>query len=74
MRVVPSDVTIDDVEFTLCTDCSDAFAVRDGWEGRCPSCCSVGDDHDAGGHDLRPVEQCRACEADDEHLTLPAIA
>lgn len=67
--------SVDDVETTLCVNCAGVHPVREGWQGHCPSCCALVDDHDARRHDRTPVTECRACDAySPDRLELSAIA
>lgn len=75
MAAVLTGVPVDDVEIALCVACSGVYEVRDGWQGSCPSCCALLDDHDAGRHDDVPVPDCRTCDDETvERLDLFAIA
>lgn len=74
MPATAADVMIDDVVFALCMTCDAPFSIRDGWDGACPECCAIHDDHDAGRHDFRPVAECRGCDVAEDRLDLPAIA
>lgn len=64
---------VDDVTISQCLDCSETFVVVDGWEGRCPSCNALGDDHRDGLHQGRFVEACHDCrEVEDRQLRATA--
>lgn len=65
---------VDDVVYALCDDCAATYAMYDGWQGLCPECCALLDDHHAGGHDANPIVTCRGCDVVDDRFELPAIA
>ena len=46
-------------ELTICVGdgCANRFPDETGWEGRCPECMALWDDHAAGLHDV-PVDGC----------------
>ena len=73
MSVALADA-VDDVMYALCDDCADPYAMHDGWQGLCPECCALLDDHRDNAHVRNPVATCRACDVVDERLELPAIA
>jgi hypothetical protein len=49
-------------ELTICVGdgCANRFPDEAGWEGRCPECMALWDDHAAGQHDP-PVDGCLLC-------------
>ena len=49
-------------ELTICIGdgCANRFADEAGWEGYCPSCLALWDDHAAGRHDP-PEDVCLLC-------------
>ena len=49
-------------ELTICVGdgCANRFPDETGWEGRCPECMALWDDHATGQHDL-PVDGCLLC-------------
>ena len=49
-------------ELTVCVaeGCAKRFAADAGWEGFCPSCLALWDDHTAGQHDPS-VDVCPLC-------------
>ena len=49
-------------ELTICVGdgCANRFSDESGWEGRCPECMALWDDHAAGQHDP-PVDGCLLC-------------
>lgn len=65
---------VDDVRYALCADCADTFALDEGWQGLCPECCALLDDHRDGMHDTSPIATCSGCDVVESDLWLPAIA
>ena len=49
-------------ELTICVGdgCANRFPDEAGWDGRCPECMALWDDHAAGQHDP-PVDGCLLC-------------
>jgi len=50
----------DELTFCVGDGCVNCFADDSGWEGYCPECLALWDDHAAGQHDS-PVDACRLC-------------
>jgi hypothetical protein len=40
--------------------CGELFDPQDGWDGRCPSCLALADEHMAGDHTVL-IEACVEC-------------
>src|SRR3954464_6271682 len=40
--------------------CGELFDLQDGWDGRCPSCLALADEHVAGHHTVL-IEACVEC-------------
>ena len=49
-------------ELSICIGdgCANSFADEAGWEGYCPSCLALWDDHASGRHDP-PEDVCPLC-------------
>jgi len=49
-------------ELTVCVGegCANRFSDEADWQGRCPECLALWDDHAAGQHDP-PVDGCLLC-------------
>ena len=53
-------VVFEELTFCVGDGCVNRFADDVGWEGYCPECLALWDDHAAGQHDS-PVDACRLC-------------
>ncbi|HLR84549.1 MAG TPA: hypothetical protein VK059_06340 [Nocardioidaceae bacterium] len=73
MSVFVADA-VDEITYASCDDCSVVYAMHDGWQGLCPECCAVLDDHRDGRHEVDPHAVCRACDVVDDRIELPATA
>ena len=58
--VVPMNVVFEELTFCVGDGCVNRFADDGGYEGYCPECLALWDDHAAGQHDS-PVDACRLC-------------
>ena len=56
----PMNVVFEELTFCVGDGCVNRFADDGGWEGYCPECLALWDDHAAGQHDS-PVDACRLC-------------
>lgn len=57
---VTMSVLLEDLTVCVGDGCANRFADEAGWEGHCPSCLALWDDHAAGEHDP-PVDVCLLC-------------
>ena len=58
--VVPMSVVLEELTICVGDGCANRFPDEAGWEGRCPECMALWDDHAAGQHDP-PVDGCLLC-------------
>ena len=58
--VVPMSVVLEELTVCVGDGCANRFHDEAGWEGRCPECMALWDDHAAGQHDP-PVDGCLLC-------------
>jgi hypothetical protein len=58
--VVPMSVVLEELTVCVGDGCANRFHDEAGWEGRCPECLALWDDHAAGQHDP-PVDGCLLC-------------
>jgi hypothetical protein len=54
------NVVFEELTFCVGDGCVNRFADDGGYEGYCPGCLALWDDHAAGQHDS-PVDACRLC-------------
>lgn len=60
---------VDEVTVAFCKGCAVPYAIDEGWQGYCPACCALVDEHRAGLHLFWLVTDCRDCrESDPEPL------
>ena len=53
-------VLLGELKICIGDGCANRFADEAGWEGYCPSCLALWDDHAAGRHDP-PEDVCVLC-------------
>jgi len=58
--LVPMSVVLEELTVCVGDGCANRFHDESGWEGRCPECMALWDDHAAGQHDP-PVDGCLLC-------------
>jgi hypothetical protein len=58
--LVPMSVVLGELTVCVGEGCANRFSDEAGWEGRCPECMALWDDHAAGQHDP-PVDGCLLC-------------
>jgi hypothetical protein len=75
-RAVTMSVLLKDLTVCVGDGCANSFADEAGWEGYCPSCLALWDDHAEGEHDP-PVDVCLLCRKGirpaDQHRSVPAL-
>lgn len=65
---------VDEVTCGSCEICAAAYEIHAGWQGICPPCCAVVDDHLDGDHGSHPVTGCDTCDDAAARIGLPATA